>query len=327
MAYAGAEGINLAQMYAQEAQERTRREAPLIEHPSYAHQQYDEEADIMLDEQPSTRGEAWSDLLACLTSPLLRLGLLIQLLVMIFGFALYYGHGGVGVFTFDLFSTPEKLRTSEGYSAILIVLEVFYLLGCMCISSFQIYVADNSKLTRGFRAGSKMLSTAALLDTFVVGLRLMQSVYAYQFLGNRWWMKYTQSSADWCLFYSGALLHSAALGLYGLAIFYMEAYHDEGTYEEWSWIILLLFAISGAFEFLLVFTGFGNFFSFIHVIALAAAVLWAFSFEPLVHYYSPVFHDRDLNADIPTGEPEDELKDVGGAGGPPHSVAYSYAAH
>lgn len=76
------------------------------------------------------------------------------------------------------------------------------------------------------------------------------------------------------------------------------------------------------------FTGFGNFFSFIHVIALAAAVLWAFSFEPLVHYYSPVFHDRDLNADIPTGEPEEELKIAnGGEEEVPHSVAYTYGAH
>lgn len=144
MEYTENNGINLAQMYAQEAQERTRREAPLMGQPSYAHPQYGEE-DAMAEDQPSTRGEAWSDLLACLTSPLLRLGLLIQLLVMVFGFALYYGHGGVGVFTFDLFSTPEKLRISEGYSAILIVLEVFFLLGCLCISSFQIYIADNSK--------------------------------------------------------------------------------------------------------------------------------------------------------------------------------------
>jgi hypothetical protein len=166
-----------------------------------------------------------------------------------------------------------------------------------------------------------MLSTATILDTFVVGLRLMQSIYAYQFLGKRWWMKYTQSNADWCLFFSGTLLHSVALALYALAFFYMEAYHDEGTYEEWSWILLTLFSLAGFFgksffffffvltiffiEFLLIFTGFGNFFSLIHITALAAAVFWAFSFEPLLHYYSPVFHDRDINADIPTEDLDD----------------------
>lgn len=303
MAYNDAHRMNFADMYAREAQERTMQHSAIAENP-LAYTQYDNE-NILSEEEPSTRGEAWSDLLACLTSPLLRLGLLTQLLVMIFGFSLYYGHGGVGVFTFDLFSTPEKLRTSQGYSAILIVLEFFFLLGCMCISSFQIYIADNSKLPRGFRAGSKMLSTAALLDTFVVGLRLMQSIYAYQFLGKRWWMKYTQTSADWCLFFSGTLLHSIALCLYGLAFFYMEAYHDEGTYEEWSWIILILYSVAAFFEFILIFTGFGNFFSVLHVIALIAAVVWAFSFEPLLHYYSPVFHDRDINADIPTNEVDD----------------------
>ncbi|XP_053991635.1 uncharacterized protein LOC128883378 [Hylaeus volcanicus] len=303
MAYVNENQFNLADMYAQEVHERLKQKnIPMDGSPQYPHYTHDP---VVLEEDNSTRGEAWSDLLSCLTSPLLRLGLLIQLLVLIFGFALYYGHGGTGVFTFDLFNTPEKLRTSQGYSAILIVLQFFFLLGCMCISSFQIYVADNSKLTRGFRAGSKMLSTATLLDTFVVGLRLMQSIYAYQFLGKRWWMKYTQSNADWCLFFSGTLLHSVALALYALAFFYMEAYHDEGTYEEWSWILLSLFSLAAFFEFLLIFTGFGNFFSLIHIAALATAVFWAFSFEPLLHYYSPVFHDRDINADIPTEDIDD----------------------
>ena len=86
-----------------------------------------------------------------------------------------------------------------------------------------------------------------MLDTFVVGLRLMQYIYAYQFLSSRWWMKYTQSNADWCIFYSGALLHALALELYGLAVFYMEAYHDEGTFEEWSWLIMGLFSLAALF--------------------------------------------------------------------------------
>lgn len=130
------EGINLAQRYSQQAQ----REAHRSFGPIAAQEEYEEEI-----EEPSTRGEAWSDLLTCLTSPLLRLGFLIQLLVLVFGFALYYGHGGRGVFTFDLFSTPEDLRTSEGYSMIMILLESAFLVGCFCVSSFQIYIADNSK--------------------------------------------------------------------------------------------------------------------------------------------------------------------------------------
>lgn len=315
----GYDGVNLAQAYAQRAQVDAHRSlGPMLE-PGYT-QEFDNES----EDNFTTRGEAWSDLLSCLTSPLLRLGFLLQLLVLIFGFALYYGHGGTGVFTFDLFSTPEQLRTSEAYSTIMILLETIFLVGCVCISTFQIYVADNSKTTRGFRAGSKLLSTAATLDSFVVALRLMQYIYAYHFLGSRWWMKYTQSSTDWCIFYAGGFVHAISLVLYGMAIFYMEAYHDEGTYEEWSWICLLLFFIAGAFEFTLVFSGLGAFYTVLHIAALVVAVLWSFSFEPLLHYHSPVFHDRDLNGDLPIGKEEMEDYNANPSTNPTVQNAYAY---
>lgn len=144
-------GANLAQQYIREAQEYARQaeqelqqrwQAPGLQgsYESREETEYSEEPEL-----PSTRGAAWSDLLACLTSPLLRIGFVIQLMVLVFGFALYYGHGGHGVFTFDLYSTPEHVRTSDGYSMILILLESVFLVGCICVSSFQIYVADNSK--------------------------------------------------------------------------------------------------------------------------------------------------------------------------------------
>lgn len=116
------------------------------------------------------------------------------------------------------------------------------LIACFTHNQFSIF-----RTTRGFRAGSKLLSTAVMLDSFVVALRLMGYIYAYHFLSSRWWLKYTQSNADWCIFYSGTLLHSLALLLYGLAVFYMEAYHDEGTFEEWAWLIMILFSLAALF--------------------------------------------------------------------------------
>ena len=101
------------------------------------------------------------------------------------------------------------------------------------------------RLSKGFRAGSKILGSAVLLDIIVVALRLLQYVYAYHFLGAKWWLKYAQTKSDWCLFYAGAGINGVALIMYGLAIFYMETYHDEGTIEEIGWCILGLFGLAG----------------------------------------------------------------------------------
>lgn len=132
---------NLAQQYAMKAQEEVAKTAA----PVYVAQ---DSSATVFEEEPevsSTRGEAWSDLLTCLTSPALRIGFLTQFTVLAFGFAFFYGNGGHGLFTFDLYSIPEHLRISDKYTLIMILLESAFLCGCICIACFQIYVADNSK--------------------------------------------------------------------------------------------------------------------------------------------------------------------------------------
>ena len=248
------------------------------------------------DKAPA-RGRAYSDCLSCLVSPLLRLGFLIQLVSLILLMAIYYGHGGTGAVTYDLFNLPEKLRTSESFSLFMIGIQVAFFVGASCILGFQIFAPDSSQTSRGFRAGSKLINTAATLDLLVASLRLLQYIYAYQFLGARWWLKYVQTKADWVLFYFGALGNSLTLMLYGLGIFYLEAYHEEGTYEEFAWINLGLFMLAGVLECLMALTGFGAFFSFVQIAALGAATIWAFSFEPLVNYHAKPLHDRNIAAE------------------------------
>lgn len=246
-------------------------------------------------EQVSVRGRSYSDLFSCLVAPLLRLGLLIQLVALIMLMAIYYGHGGTGAMTYDLFNLPEKLRTSESFSLFMIGIQAAFFLGASCILGFQVFAPDSSQTARGFRAGSKLLNTAATLDLLVTSLRLLQYIYAYQFLSARWWLKYVQTKADWVLFYFGAVGNSLSLFLYGLAFFYLEAYHDEGTFEEFAWVNLILFGLAGFFECLMALTGFGAFFSFVQVAALASTTVWAFSFEPLVNYHAKPLHDRNIN--------------------------------
>ena len=52
-------------------------------------------------------------------------------------------------------------------------------------------------------------------------------------------------------------------------------------------------------------TGFGTFYSLFQIAGVTCAVIWAFSFEPVLHYYSPTLHDRDINEGIMPPDEED----------------------
>lgn len=91
------------------------------------------------------RGAPWSPMLQLLTTTLLRTGFLIQLCVMVAGLVVYYGRGGTGSFTFDLFSAPEHLRGDTVYNQVIIALQGCALVGVLNIAGFQVYLSDNSK--------------------------------------------------------------------------------------------------------------------------------------------------------------------------------------
>eukprot|EP00921_Rhytidocystis_pertsovi_P017336 GHVQ01027261.1.p1 GENE.GHVQ01027261.1~~GHVQ01027261.1.p1 ORF type:complete len:348 (+),score=53.77 GHVQ01027261.1:1-1044(+) len=248
--------------------------------------------------EPSPRGELHSELVEGYSSNLLRTGLLTQTVSLALMWILFLGFGGSGVFIFDLYAGPESIRVSSAFHLIVSILCTVYLMGTFYIALFQIFVADNSKWSRGFRIGSKLLSSAVMLDIISTSLRLIQYLYAYFYMGMKWWSKFNQSKADFSLFQFGNVINSFALLLYGLAWFYLEAYHDQGTYMQFAWWNLGLFAAAAVGELLMVFTGFGAFFSVVLLMAMVSATMWATSFEPMVQSCQPQLHSRDVNADV-----------------------------
>lgn len=250
------------------------------------------------EEAPSPRGEIHTPFIGYFSSHLLRTGFFLQCVSLVLMFIFYWAFGGTGIFVFDLYAGPECVKVSSSFHLTISVLMAIYLLGTLYIAMFQVFVADNSKWCRGFRAGSKLLSAAVTLDILSSILRLVQYLYAYFYMSMRWWARYQQTKSDWTLLHFGSIVHSFALFIYGAAFFYMEAYHDEGTYEELAWSNLTLFKLAGLAELLMVFSGFGAFFSILLLGAITCATIWAFSFEPLLEKWSPELHSRDLNSDV-----------------------------
>lgn len=250
------------------------------------------------EDSPSPRGESHTPFIGYFSSHLLRTGFFLQCVSLILMFIFYWAFGGNGIFVFDLYAGPECVKVSSAFHLIISILMAIYLLGTLYIAMFQVFVADNSKWCRGFRAGSKLLSAAVTLDLLSSILRLVQYLYAYFYMSMRWWARYQQTKSDWTLLHFGSIVHSFALFIYGAAFFYMEAYHDEGTYEELAWSNLTLFKLAGLAELLMVFSGFGAFFSILLLGAVISATIWAFSFEPLLEKWSPELHSRDINADV-----------------------------
>ncbi|KAF8819227.1 multi-pass transmembrane protein [Cardiosporidium cionae] len=262
-------------------------------------QNYQQKMDFADDEMgASPRGEDHTAMITYFSSSLLRTGFTLQAGSLFFMLVFYIAFGGYGVFIFDIYASPESVRISSAFHLIVSILMAIYLLGILYIGFFQVFVADNSKWSRGFRTGSKSLSAAVTLDLISSSLRFIQFLYAYFFMEIKWWARYQQTKAEWALFQFGSILNVVALLLYGAALFYMEAYHDEGTYEETAWTNLILFTLAGLTELLMIFSGYGAFFSLFLLGAVISAAMWSYSFEPLIEKWSPSLHSRDINADV-----------------------------
>ncbi|ORM39338.1 uncharacterized protein BXIN_2941 [Babesia sp. Xinjiang] len=253
---------------------------------------------IMESEVVSPRGEQHTPMVGFFSSKLLRSGLTFQCSALTLMFIFYWAFGGNGVFVFDLYAAPESVKISRPFHLTVSSLQALYLLGTFYVAMFQVFVSDNSKAVRGFRAGSKILSAAVTLDLISSMLRLVQYIYAYFYMSMKWWTRYQQTKADWIFFQFGSFTNSFALVMYGAAFFYLEAYHDEGTSEDVAWTNLVLFCLAGLTELLMVFTGYGALFSLFLLAAILSATVWSFSFEPLLEKWSPSLHSRDVNADF-----------------------------
>ncbi|PFH36015.1 glideosome-associated protein with multiple-membrane spans GAPM2B [Besnoitia besnoiti] len=263
------------------------------------------------DESP--RGENHSPFIYLFTAGLLRIGASLQAGCLVFMCLLYLGFGGGGLFVFDEFAGPESVRISDAFHLLTAILMVGYLVGTVLITLFQLFVADSSKWPLGFRAGSKTLSCAATLDAVAGCLRVVQCVHSYFFSTVQWWAKYQRTQSDWGLYHLSSTLHSFALVMYGVGFFLLESYHDQGTYEEYAWAMLGLYTTAGLAELVMVYTGFGAFFTLFLVAALIVTVNWAFQFEPLLEKWSPDLHSRNLNENmLPFAETPSEKMTVGG---------------
>ncbi|GBE60252.1 hypothetical protein BOVATA_017450 [Babesia ovata] len=257
------------------------------------------EADyVMENEIVSPRGEQHTPMVGFFSSKLLRTGITLQCTALALMFIFYWAFGGNGIFVFDLYAAPESVKISRPFHLTVSSLMALYLLGTFYVAMFQVFVSDNSKAVRGFRAGSKILSAAVTLDLISSMLRLVQYIYAYFYMSMKWWTRYQQTKADWIFFQFGSFTNSFALVMYGAAFFYLEAYHDEGTSEEIAWTNLVLFCLAGLTELLMVFTGYGALFSLFLLAAIMSATVWSFSFEPLLEKWAPSLHSRDVNADF-----------------------------
>ncbi|KAK2195800.1 Protein of unknown function DUF3273 [Babesia duncani] len=273
----------------------------------------------------SPRGEGHTPFVGFFTSKLLRSGFTLQSTALSLMFVFYWAFGGTGIFVFDLYAAPESVKISRPFHLTVSLLMAMYLLGTLYLAMFQVFVTDNSKAVRGFRAGSKILSAAVTLDLLSSMLRLVQYLYAYFYMSMKWWTRYQQTKADWIFFQFGSFTNSFALIMYGAALFYLEAYHDEGTCEEIAWTNLILFFLAGLAELLMVFTGYGALFSLFLLAAIISATVWSFSFEPLLEKWSPSLHSRDVNADFAEeGDYTYALQDneQGSAYGPVQDGAY-----
>ncbi|CBZ51373.1 conserved hypothetical protein [Neospora caninum Liverpool] len=249
-----------------------------------------------IDDTP--RGEHHSPFIYFFTSALLRIGSSLQAACLLFMCLFYLAFGGGGLFVFDEFAGPESVRMSDAFHLITSILMIGYLMGTFGIALFQLFVADSSKWTRGFRAGSKTLSCAVTLDAVSGCLRVVQYIHAYLFSSVQWWAKYQRTQSDWGLYHFSSTLHAFALVMYGVGFFLLESYHDQGTYEEYAWSMLGLYTTAGLAELFMVYTGYGAFFTLLLVAALIVTVNWAFQFEPLLEKWSPDLHSRNLNENM-----------------------------
>ncbi|PFH37537.1 multi-pass transmembrane protein [Besnoitia besnoiti] len=244
--------------------------------------------------EPSPRGEEHTPIIHFLTTKLLRFSLSLKSVSMALMCIFFLAFGGRWVFTFHAY--PDM---SNGFHLSMVVLMSIYLIGTIFLALFQAFVADDSKWTKGFRTGSKILSAAVTLDILAAMLRLVQYLYLYHYLSVVWWTKFNVSKSEWILFTVSNVMDGLSLFSYGWAFFYMEVYHDEGTYEELAWGMFGLFSVSGIIMILMVFAGFGAVFMLLTVAgAYATACYWAYLFEPLLDKWSPELHCRDINTDI-----------------------------
>eukprot|EP00914_Ancora_sagittata_P015372 GHVO01030334.1.p1 GENE.GHVO01030334.1~~GHVO01030334.1.p1 ORF type:complete len:333 (+),score=37.73 GHVO01030334.1:110-1000(+) len=244
-------------------------------------------------EAPEGRGPRWRPFWDTLLTYNLRIGFGIQLAAWFATCICALAGGNVGLQLVHLYLGCPKVANKVPLP-LCVVLNLLWIAGSLSINCFRQVVDDDCsvKQSRGYRAGSKALNAATLLDVISLGMAttLFYSMYAY--FEDTWTTEVIGSGSTKIFGLAARIINALAIALYGGAIFCLEAYHVEGTQECWGWIIGMGFKSLGALEILVLATTplprisymLDVGFSLGLGIMLLLALSWSLVFEPVAHH-------------------------------------------
>jgi len=169
-----------------------------------------------------------------------------------------------------------------------------WVVGSLLLQGYRQIADDDASIkhSRGFRAGTKFLHQATLLDAFSWIMTAILFYATFAFFDEEWAERQAGSSSMGLYVLVARSVHSLGLLIYSGAIFCLEGYHTEGTVECWAWTITTLFKTAGLLEIACLATSnyFANTlldvaFTITLGAGLIAACLWACAFEPIVSKY------------------------------------------
>jgi len=203
-----------------------------------------------------------------------------RLISMIGLFISYYAFKGKTLFAYDMSSTSEEMRSNPNYLLNNCIWQGLGVLSVMYFACYHFCLADDAAWARGYRAGSKFLGAAIMLDAIVQMSQLSSYIWLYKHYSEQWWIhNFGSGGIEW-LFISGSrILSGMALTLYAFAFFLLEVYHDEGTNEWHAVFNLFLFSVAGFAEmFSACFVPPGVAFLLVFI-AVVSGFLWSLPFE------------------------------------------------
>lgn len=215
----------------------------------------------------------------------LRCGLLLQIVALV-GLLIFGWIAGCGVGLISITSGCTRMTSSWGAVGAVICSLLWVGSACL-IQGFRNTGDDEGsiKFARGYRAGTKLLNQATILDIIAGGMTTLSIFAQLSFLEDQWQTEAIKPNPMTIFNYTARLLHAISLIVYGAGFMFIESYHTTGTADVWGWILLSLYKTAGVLEFLaivlhsavldLVFTvSLG--------LAVLSALMWAQAFEPII---------------------------------------------
>eukprot|EP00915_Cephaloidophora_sp_WS-2016_P008517 GHVH01011705.1.p1 GENE.GHVH01011705.1~~GHVH01011705.1.p1 ORF type:complete len:215 (+),score=20.71 GHVH01011705.1:447-1091(+) len=193
-----------------------------------------------------------------------------------------------------LLSCPMRLYRLKVSDSVQLFASFFLLISTIHLVYYQGFLSDDAGWPRGYRAGSKLFSLAAIMDALSQALQLSGFLFMYSHFDINNWVIAKHGGAEWLVFTLARIFHGMAFGLYAKAIPLLEVYHDVGTSEFMATCIFTLFHLSAALEILTVVLPIPAQISFaVTFVAIGFALSWSLAFEPQTNYSSPL-HETEL---------------------------------